>query len=287
MRISVIIPTYNAAHLIGQQIDALEHQSYPGDFEIVVADNGSTDSTREYIEMRASDIRHTLRWVDASRRRGAAHARNVGANDATGEFLAFCDADDVVYPGWLETLVTHRHDADIIATAAEALPSDSEAGRRPLPAPENQGRHPFRPFISGGTFACLRSTYLDLGGMDERYLSNEDVAFSWRAQSAGLTVHTIPDVLLGVRRRNTIRACWKQGRSRAVGLAHVAAEFAADGHPAPRLSHLVLGAVGVVIANPLTSRDPRVRSPLDWAYLAGVRMGELEGAIASGFFALR
>lgn len=283
MGISVVIPSFNAAHLIGHQLAALAQQNFSGTFETIVADNGSTDNTREYIEKIAPEMPYPLRWVDASQRRGAAHARNIGAAESAGDYLAFCDADDVVYPDWLSTLFEHRHDADIVATAAEALSSETEKGRQPLPDPKVQGTHPFRPFISGGTMGCKRSTYLALGGIDQGYLTNEDIAFSWRAQSAGCTVRTVPEVQLGVRRKDTMRDCWQQGKSRAIGLANVAAKFADEGHPVPRLSHLVLGLVGVALLNPLTSRNPAVRSPLDWAYLAGVRVGELEGALRTGF----
>src|SRR4051812_42896987 len=109
--LSVIIPCYNAAETIGVQLDALTTQPCAEPFEIIVADNGSTDGTRGVVFRHQAHFPH-LRIVDASARRGSACARNVGARMAAGDKLAFCDADDEVAPRWVAAIseALDRHD---------------------------------------------------------------------------------------------------------------------------------------------------------------------------------
>src|SRR3546814_18408136 len=70
---------------------------------IFVADNGSTDGTQDIV-MSYRDRIPNLRLVDASDKRGLAHARNVGAREAAGESIAYCDADDEIAPGWVAAM---------------------------------------------------------------------------------------------------------------------------------------------------------------------------------------
>jgi len=93
--VSVVIPALNVADTIGDQLDALAHQTYAGAWEVVVSDNGSTDATRERVEVWRDRLPH-LRIVDSSRRRGVSPARNVGVEAARGDLVLICDGDDVV-----------------------------------------------------------------------------------------------------------------------------------------------------------------------------------------------
>ena len=97
---SVVIPAYNAARFITTQLEALAKQTTTRSFEVVVSDNGSTDNTIALIE--AFDAPYPLRWVDSSNIKGPANARNVGACEARGKILVFCDSDDYVETGWLD-----------------------------------------------------------------------------------------------------------------------------------------------------------------------------------------
>ena len=78
VRLSVIIACHNAAATFGEQLDALAEQAWSEPWELIVADNGSTDETLELVE-RYRERFNDLHVVDASDRKGAAHARNVGA----------------------------------------------------------------------------------------------------------------------------------------------------------------------------------------------------------------
>jgi len=98
--ISVIIPTYNRAHLIGRAIQSVLNQSYQ-DFEIIIVDDCSTDNTEELIkELEKKDER--IRYIKHEKNKGAAAARNTGIKACRGEYIAFQDSDCEWLPEKLE-----------------------------------------------------------------------------------------------------------------------------------------------------------------------------------------
>src|SRR5687767_27975 len=90
--VSVIIACLNAAETISGQLEALAAQTWSRPWEVIVADNGSSDDSRSVVE-RFRDRLPALRIVDASAKRGQPYALNVAAREARGTALAFCDAD--------------------------------------------------------------------------------------------------------------------------------------------------------------------------------------------------
>src|SRR3972149_5566353 len=90
MKISVIIPTYNETSVIGECLRSLSKQSYK-DFEIIVVDDGSTDST--FQSASKFQIPNSKFQILHGEHLGAGAARNLGASHAKGEILVFVDAD--------------------------------------------------------------------------------------------------------------------------------------------------------------------------------------------------
>ena len=99
-RVSVMIPTFNCARFLGLAIDSVLAQTYH-DYEIVVVDDGSTDNTRECIAKYGVKVRYFHQT-----NQGLSAARNLALDYATGEFIAYVDADDLWFPGKLEAQVT-------------------------------------------------------------------------------------------------------------------------------------------------------------------------------------
>jgi glycosyltransferase involved in cell wall biosynthesis len=98
--VSVIVPVFNRRDVVGECIDALLGQDYPlQDYEVIIVDNDSTDSTPEVIR------RYPVRHVVEKTVRTSYGARNAGARCARGDLLAFCDADQIASRSWLSTLV--------------------------------------------------------------------------------------------------------------------------------------------------------------------------------------
>ena len=100
--VSIIIPTYNRAHLIGETLDSVIAQTYDK-WECIVVDDGSTDYTEELIELYCEkDSRIQYHHRPKSRSKGANACRNYGADLSAGEFLMWLDDDDLLHKGKIE-----------------------------------------------------------------------------------------------------------------------------------------------------------------------------------------
>lgn len=104
-QVSVVIPTYNHAHFVGEAIQSVLNQDYH-DYEIIVIDDGSKDNTREVVAQFGNRVRYI--WQE---NKGLSGARNTGIGAARGSYIALLDADDCWLPGFLSTLVA-RLEAD-------------------------------------------------------------------------------------------------------------------------------------------------------------------------------
>lgn len=111
--ISVIIPVCNGEAFIRTCLDSVLRNTYR-ELELIVVENGSTDATSEIVRRyEAADARVRLITAD---RRGVSHARNLGLEAASGEWIAFADADDYVSPRIYETLLqtAQRTESDFV-----------------------------------------------------------------------------------------------------------------------------------------------------------------------------
>ncbi|MCX6003451.1 MAG: glycosyltransferase family A protein, partial [Chloroflexi bacterium] len=112
-KISVIIPAYNEADKISTCLDALLNQSIIP-FEIIVVDGHSTDGTVE----NAKKFPVKVVYEDCHTRGGA---RQVGIDNAEGEYVAFTDASCIPHKDWLHNLVNEFHD-DIVGVGGKTIP---------------------------------------------------------------------------------------------------------------------------------------------------------------------
>ncbi len=102
--VSIIVPTYQRAHLVGQAIASVLDQSYQ-DFEIIVVVDGSTDDTLAHLARLAQSQRREKITIISQTNAGLAAARNAGIRAAQGRFLAFLDDDDLWLPDKLAAQV--------------------------------------------------------------------------------------------------------------------------------------------------------------------------------------
>lgn len=124
--VSVIIPTYNRADLVGEAVDGAVKQTH-APVEVIVVDDGSTDDTAKVLEPYFDRIRYI-----PQENRGLAGARNRGILESRGEFLAFLDSDDACLPDWIEKVVDtfRRHpEAGAVASAEFEIDEDGNRGR--------------------------------------------------------------------------------------------------------------------------------------------------------------
>ena len=177
-KISVIIPAYNEEEFIGSALDALHKQTFPrADFEIIVVDNASTDTTGALAKKGGADS------VVIEEEKGTNSARQRGLREASGEIVAFLDADCVPPVDWLSKIHTtlHKKDSRCAAVAGAYVfrvePIDylffaQEAYRWiVMPAMGSIfGRILGRGgVLIGGNFASFRENFIRINGIDTSY----------------------------------------------------------------------------------------------------------------------
>ena len=225
MKLSVIIPCFNAADTIAVQLEALAQQEWVEPWEIIIADNGSTDGTIEIVKtyQQRLSIGDKLKIVDASKKRGAAHARNVGASVAQSESLAFCDADDEVAPGWVAAMGKALCEYELVGGRDEHYKLNEPWLVKTFGCENGFGvgfDHPYLPLISGNNFGVKRKLHQAIGGFDENIAILDDVDFGWRIQQQGIKPHQVEDALIHFRFRDSIKdicnRAWNMGCQEAL-----------------------------------------------------------------------
>ncbi len=191
---TVIIPAYNSAPTIGRAIESVLGQTYPA-HEVVIVDDGSTDTTRDEVARFGDRVEYL--YQDNA---GVSAARNKGAATASGDWLAFLDADDWYFPDrlrlhaeWIESDPTLdfltgdyeylREDGSLIGRSMER----NEAGRRLLAEAGGTMRAvmevgEFEAFVADHfgdthTLSVPRKTFHELGGYPSGRKVCEDVHF--------------------------------------------------------------------------------------------------------------
>ena len=100
--VSIIIPTFNRAELIGETLDSILAQTY-SDWECIIVDDGSTDNTHEIVTAyQKKDARFQFDHRPTDRLSGGNAARNYGFKISKGNFIQFFDSDDIMEPDHLE-----------------------------------------------------------------------------------------------------------------------------------------------------------------------------------------
>src|SRR2546428_7421377 len=233
MRLSVVIPCRNTADQLPRQLWALAREKWQGWWEVVIADNGSTDGTREVAEAFKDRLPRLL-VVDASARCGASYARNVGALSASGEAFLFLDADDEIAPGYLPAMDDALAHHDFVAAYRDSESLNTgwvRLSRRTHPYEGFRNFYHFLPHAGGTRIGVRRSIFESAGGFDENILGGEDVDFCWRVQLAGIPLRLAPQAPVRGRVRPRLPPLYKQGRPSRRGDAFLYRPDPAAGMP--------------------------------------------------------
>jgi GT2 family glycosyltransferase len=237
-----------------------------------VADNGSDDGTRSCVE-RWSERDPRIRVVDASARPGAGAARNIGVQSARGRMLAFCDADDVVLPGWLAAMVAALADSDLVAGVFDF--SSLNGGPTSDPTPAATRQMGFLPFALGANLGVRRDAFEAVHGFCETIPPSEDTDLSWRLQLAGFQFAVTPAAAVAKREhaagKPTFHAAWAYGWCAALLFRHYRAEGMRRD-----LRGAAKAWVWLVGASPGLVRPSRRRQ---WVRTFGIRTGRLAGSV--------
>ncbi|MDQ2051475.1 glycosyltransferase [Natronolimnohabitans sp. A-GB9] len=219
--VSIVVPVYNDPSGVRTTLDSLIEQTYPDDaHEILVVDNDSTDETPAVVQTYADEHERVTYLLEDDRQSSYA-ARNTGIANASGDVLAFVDADMIVEDEWLVDAVRafERRDAEYMGCNVEMVASE---GNGSLAERYNlQTGFPIEHFIEEMGFAptcCLlirRSVVDDVGGFDPRLISGGDREYGHRVRDSGRKLHFTADVTMYHPTRSTVDALL--GKSRRVG----------------------------------------------------------------------
>lgn len=273
--VSVVIPAYNATDFIREQLDALLSGTFlPG--EIVVSDNGSTDTTSSLVQSYTDSV-VPVRVVDSSSRQGVSYARNKGAEEANGKKLLICDADDVVDSRWVEQMSLHLDSCDLVGSGYQHLVrqtnGDYTLGHLFVNQPEVfNGRR----YLLGATIGFRRDVFESLHGFDMSYRGGHDeVDFCLRASAHGYTQGWIPEPLILYRQRPSHKGLAKQSRNYGRTWIQLAQNFSPIyNHHIPSLK-LMIRKVAPQVPSVLLKKQ------MSWEELRGFywNVGRLEGVI--------
>ncbi|MFM1723826.1 glycosyltransferase [Rhodococcus sp. PAM 2766] len=287
--VSVVIAAKNVKGIIDVQLTALARQDYDGAFEVVVADNGSTDGLEQFLLHHPLRDRLRMSCVDASTAPGVSHARNVGVARSAGAFVAFCDADDRVRPDWLRHLAQAAARFDAVAGGLDGRPLSSErsAAWRPLSAVTTQpsSANARFPWGGGGNMGIWRDVFDEIGGWDTSYVyALEDMEFSWRLQLRGRSLGWEPRAVVDYRLRDDLRSLCRQSFAYGRGEVQLYRDHRAtcmSGRPVP---YLVLLIALIAVRNPLLpvtlTRLPRGQ----WLWHVSALLGRVAGSRDLGVF---
>jgi glycosyltransferase involved in cell wall biosynthesis len=188
IKVSVIIPVYNAEKTIARAIDTVFNQKFDS-YEIIAVDDGSTDSSFVILQSYGDRVR-----TQRQRNRGASAARNAGAAVAVGEYLAFLDADDEWLPDKLRKCVEALDAAPgAVLASSDILLSDGHqaspiSGSPSLDDLLNQQDGSLRPSAA----VVRRSAYIRCGGFSEEFHKGdfgEDTFLGLRLREEGEFIH--------------------------------------------------------------------------------------------------
>ena len=175
---TVIVPTYNRADTLPRALASVLTQSYEN-LELVVVDDGSTDSTSDLLEHYDDPRLHVVSQPNG----GVSAARNAGAAVASGAYLVFLDSDDELLPDALHIYAQMRPEAKLAIAPVIAVSPDGTHWSTLAPDRDLVLRNRFTPVLAGG-FAIRSATFHEIGGYDAglRYSENTELAWRMRAQ---------------------------------------------------------------------------------------------------------
>jgi glycosyltransferase involved in cell wall biosynthesis len=185
LRVSFIIPVLNGGNDIARCLASIQHQRFPSEqYEVLVVDNGSTDSTHQMVR----DLGFTIQVMPGVT---VAALRNCGAKKARGEYLAFVDADVELMARWLQEGIALFEQRSIVAAGCFPRPPRPttwvqqaweihQRGNRDLPS-----RRPVR-WLPSMNLLVRRDIFLAIGGFDENLVTAEDVDLCYRLGQHGI-----------------------------------------------------------------------------------------------------
>lgn len=186
---SVIIPVYNGEKFLGETLESVVNQDYDP-FEVIVVDDGSTDSSAEIIKSFS-----TVRYI-YQKNQGNSFARNQGIKVSKGELIALIDQDDMWKPNKLSIHAKfYMEHPEVDHTTAKHRRFLSRGVRRPTWCREEWLQNDFTDY-GPGSIVFRRKTFELVGEFDTSLVLGNDTDWLLRAKDKGIKMAILPEVLL-------------------------------------------------------------------------------------------
>ena len=209
-KVSVVVCAYDAADTIADCLTSLDELTYP-DVEVIVVNDGSRDTTGDIARGYAS-----VRVVDLPNG-GLSAARNAGLAAASGEIIAYTDADVRVDRDWLTYLIQPFLNSDVAGVGGpNVVPADDPwvsqcVARAPGGPIQVMLDDRIAEHVPGCNMAFRREALLEVDGFNPVYVrAGDDVDICWRLQARKMEIGFAPSALVWHLRRPSVRSFWRQ-----------------------------------------------------------------------------
>ncbi len=205
IKVSVVIPAYQASSTIIRCLDALREQDFSLPYEIIVVDDGSMDNTAEFARTSCDQI------ITHREKRGAAAARNSGIRAAKGDLICFTDADCMPKKDWITKMVLPFENPEIVGAKGVYRTNQTEITARFVQI-EYEDKYDLLQtqerinFIDTYSAAYRRDVLIANDGFDEQVFYVEDQELSFRLASRGYQMVFQPSGAVYHLHSNTVRA---------------------------------------------------------------------------------
>ena len=210
--VSVVVCCYNGGSTLEECLQSLTQLNYP-DYEVILVDDGSTDNTADI----AKQFPHVQYAYQTNQ--GLSVARNLGAERARGDIIAYTDADCVADCDWLLHLAHTFEDGDVEAAGGPNITpaSDGWAAKCVALCPGNPSHvmldDHLAEHVPGCNMAFRRDVLQDIGGFDPQFrLAGDDVDIFWRMLDAGHEIGFSAGAMVWHHRRESVSAFLRQQR---------------------------------------------------------------------------
>ena len=243
-RVSVVVPVFNSRRFLPQTVPALlAAVRQAGDAEVVFVDNGSTDGSYEFLLALHDERVRVLRWEG----RSIGGVRNFGARQATGDFIAFIDADCVIAPDYVESALEALAWTGAAATGCHVqIPAEPHWIEAAWHHTHFVGRDRFVHYLNSGNFFVTRSAFEAVGGFDEALPTGEDAELGQRMTDAGHRIYecrAVEAVHLG--NPKSVRQYYRRSVWHALGMFGTVGWKHLDKPTAATFAHLAATLAGV------------------------------------------
>lgn len=189
MTVSFIIPHKGREQMLLETLDSIAAQDYPKEHIEVVVVSQNKDASASLHE-RQQSMQLTLVFNDTEKT--ISHSRNIGASVATGDYLAFLDADIALSPNWVSTMLTllTTQPGTVLASAMQVNSVDAPPLERIRTALSNAELDTYVAFLPGRNLFLHRDTFQAVNGFPEHLMTCEDYYFTDKVNGLGKLYYT-------------------------------------------------------------------------------------------------